>query len=126
MKTSIDSYCNSALRLALFGVLIIGVSSNTAYPHSGLDQNRELKNLSTQIKSHHAEFELTSDLNKKKKHLSQQVRGIRSTLLLLRNELSGTRAKNCIKKEGEVDYFKELGKALKATKKTLDQLDEVI
>ncbi len=107
-------------------VLVGGIVTNFAHGHSGDDPNRELEKLNTQIQSHHAEFKMLSDVTEQKKNLARQIKGIRSTLLLLRNELSGTRASRCIKKDDEIDYFKELDKALKASQKAVRQLTDVI
>lgn len=106
--------------------MIGGILNNVAHAHNGDDSSRELEKLNNQIKSYHTEFKSLSGMKEKKKNLALQVRSIGSKILLLRNELSGTHANRCIKKEDEVDYFKELDKALKASSKTLAQLNQVI
>lgn len=126
LKRNVKHDWCSASRLVIYLVLIGGILNNVAYAHSGDDPNRELEKLNNQVKSHNAEFKSLSDTKEKKKNISQQIRGVRSTILLLRNELSGTRANRCIKNEDEIDYFKELDKALKASEKALVQLKQVI
>lgn len=114
------------LRIITHIVLVGSIGANFAHAHSGDDPNRKLEKLNEQIQSYHAEFKELSDVTEQKKNLAQQIKGIRSTLLLLRNELSGTRASRCVKKDDEIDYFKALDKALKASQKALRQLTDVI
>ncbi len=96
-----------------------------AYAHSGKDPQRELDKALNWLKQYQSEFKGSEKSRSKVKNLSRQLDVLRSRTLLLRNELAECGSVACLK-NGEVRYMREIAHTLKATQKTLAQMDTLL
>lgn len=118
------SYSRKMSIKLLAATLILSCFSGNIFAHSGEDPNRKLAKHLDQINEYQKDFNSESDAIKRKKNLESQLGSLRSRLLVLRNELvSNTSTVKCLKKQSEIDYFKELERTLKSSQRLLKQME---